>query len=108
MPISERLRSLLHRLVLRRVSTCFVFCGLAFLASAVGTVNFVYLLKANVGLVIDYGSQALGDGAAEQIFKLVCTGYASLACFLLFKACEHRLVDLLIKQPTHDDAEAAD
>ncbi|MBV8603755.1 MAG: hypothetical protein JO224_03645 [Pelomonas sp.] len=99
MKISERLHSLFFRLVLRRAWTAFLVGGLAFLASAAGTINFVYILKANLALVLDYGWQALNDGVARQLVEMLFVGYASLAGFLVFKACEHRLVRGLSQAP---------
>ena len=29
----------------------------------------------------------------QQLLELVATGYASAAAYVVFKACEHRLVD---------------
>lgn len=92
MAIADRARALFHRLVLRRAWTAFVVCGLAFLGFAIGTVNLAYVLKASIDLVLQYGVQALMDGAARQLVELLATGYASLAFYVVFKACEHRLV----------------
>ena len=42
--------------------------------------------------VLGYGWQALEDGAAMQLFELLASAYLSMACYVVFKACEHRLV----------------
>ena len=31
------------------------------------------------------------DGALTQLFELLATGYLSIAAYVVFKACEHRL-----------------
>ena len=69
--------------------------GLGFLAFGAGTVNLFMVLKANADLVIEVGWQALMDGAAEQLLELLVTAYLSMAAYVVFKACEFRLVHWL-------------
>jgi len=80
-----------HRVVLSRRGLTFLVMGLAFFVFGAGTYNLVMLLKANVALVAEYGWQALMDGAARQFVELIVTGYLSLAAYVVFKTCEHRL-----------------
>ncbi len=84
-----------HRVVLSRRWLTFVVMGLSFFVFGAGTYNLVMLLKANVALVADYGWQALMDGAARQFVELIVTGYLSLAAYVVFKTCEHRLTHAL-------------
>jgi hypothetical protein len=88
-------RHWLRRLVFGRRWLTFIVMGLAFLAFGAGTFNLFFLLKANAELVLDYGWMALTDGAAQQFVELLATAYLSMAAYLLFKACEHRLVHWL-------------
>jgi len=76
--------------------------GLAFLAFGAGTFNLFVVLKANSELVLEYGWMALGDGAAQQLVELTITAYLSMVAYVLFKACEHRLVHWLAdtKEPS--------
>jgi len=92
MSLPARAQALFHRLVLRRVSTSFVVLGLSFLGFGIVTVNLATLLKLNLDLVVQYGWQALMDGAAQQLLELLLSGYASMAFYIVFKACEYRLV----------------
>jgi hypothetical protein len=69
--------------------------GLAFFGFGVGTYNFFMLLTANLDAIAEYGWQALMDGAARQFVELVITGYASMAAYVVFKACEYRLAQEL-------------
>ncbi|MES2960694.1 MAG: hypothetical protein V4792_21065 [Pseudomonadota bacterium] len=85
----------LQRLVFGRRWLTFVVMGLAFLGFGAGTFNLFILLKANTDLVFEHGWMALGDGAAQQLLELLFTAYLSMAAYLLFKACEHRLVHWL-------------
>jgi len=80
-----------HRVVLSRRWLTFLVMGLAFFVFGAGTYNLVMLLQANAALISDYGWQALMDGAARQFVELIVTGYLSLAAYVVFKTCEHRL-----------------
>jgi hypothetical protein len=73
----------------------FLVMGLGFLGFGAGTVNLFMLLRANADLVIEVGWQALMDGAAQQLLELLVTAYLSMAAYLVFKACEFRLVHWL-------------
>ena len=86
---------LVQRWVFSRRWLTFIFMGLAFLVFGAGTFNLFIVLKANTELVLNYGWMALGDGAAQQIVELLATAYLSMAAYVLFKACEHRLVHWL-------------
>ena len=79
-------------LVFGRRWLTFVVMGLAFLAFGAGTFNLFVVLKANTDLVLAHGWMALADGAAQQLVELLVTAYLSMAAYVLFKACEHRLV----------------
>jgi hypothetical protein len=92
MAIAARCRRLFHRLVLQRAWTAFLVLGVSFVGFGLGTLNLAKLLMLNLELVLDVGWQALMDGAARQLIELAVSGYASMAFYLVFKACEHRLV----------------
>jgi hypothetical protein len=81
--------------VLSRQWLTFIVLGISFCAFAAGTVNLGRLLMANARLLSDFGWQAVGDGGLRQLLELVATGYASLAAYVVFKTCEHRLSDWL-------------
>jgi hypothetical protein len=85
-------KTLFHRLVLRHAWASFIVLGLAFLGFGISALNIATLLKANLDLVLAHGWQALEDGAAMQLFELLSSAYLSMACYVVFKACEHRLV----------------
>ena len=57
------------------------------------------LFSANATLIANYGWQALMDGAAMQLVELLVTGYLSMAAYVLFKVCEHRLAHGLADPP---------
>ena len=89
-----------HRVVLSRRWLTFIVMGVAFFVFGAGTYNIFMLFRANAELIASYGWQALMDGAARQLAELVVTGYLSLAAYIVFKACEHRLAhDLASADP---------
>ena len=85
----------LQRVVFARAWLTFVVLVLAFLVFGAGTYNLFLLLKANLDLIAEHGMQALADGAARQFAELLVTAVLSMAAYVLFKACEHRLVHRL-------------
>jgi hypothetical protein len=94
------MNTLFQRFVLTRLWLTFVMLGLSFLLFGAGTLNLGLLLMANLHLLSDYGWQAIGDGALRQLFELALTGYSSIAAYVVFKTCEHRLSHWL----GHEDA----
>ena len=75
----------------------FVVMGLAFLAFGAGTYNLFFLVHANAEFVLTHGWMGLAEGAAVQMVELLATAYISMAAYVLFKACEYRLVQWLGK-----------
>jgi hypothetical protein len=80
-----------QRAVLSRGLLTFLVMGLSFFVFGVSTYNIFMLLNANIGLIANYGWQALMDGAARQFIELIVTGYLSMAAYVVFKTCEYRL-----------------
>ena len=85
----------LARVVFPRVWLTFVVMVAAFLVFGASTLNLLFVLKANLELIAEHGWQALADGAAQQFVELMVTAASSMAAYLLFKACEHKLVHRL-------------
>ena len=84
-----------HRVVLSRLWLTYFVMGLSFLLFGCGTLNLIHLLQANLELISNYGWQALMEGAFRQLMELLLSGYASLLAYIVFKACEYRLVHWL-------------
>ena len=98
MPFSEcpmRINTLFQRVVLSRLWLTFVVLGLSFVAFGIGTLNLGALLMANARLLGDHGWQAVMDGALRQLLELIATGGLSIAAYVVFKTCEHRLSEWL-------------
>ncbi len=92
MTLHRRARALFQRLVLQHAATAFIALGLSFLGFGVCTVSIASTLKAALDLVLEVGWQALEDGAARQLAGLLFNAYLSMAFYVVFKACEYRLV----------------
>jgi hypothetical protein len=89
------MKAWLQRVVFTRAWLTFVTLVLSFLVFGGGTYNLFLLLRANLALIAEHGWQALMDGAAQQFIELMLTALLSMAAYVLFKACEQRLVQRL-------------
>lgn len=96
-----------HRTVLSRRWLTFLVMGVAFFAFGVGTFNIFMLFSANFDVISRQGWQALMDGAARQLAELLVTGFLSMAAYLVFKACEYRLVHDLSTDASARDPDPA-
>lgn len=90
-PITPTVKAWFQRVILRPYWVCFLVMGLSFLAFGLGTLNLIFVLKANAELLVTHGWIALVDGGLEQLLEILLTGYASLMAYVVFKACEIRL-----------------
>ncbi len=88
-----------HRVVLARLWATYLCLGISFFLFGAGTLNIVYLLRANTDLLWTHGWQAVMDGGLQQLAELLLTGYLSMAAYIVFKACEYRLVNWLKEEP---------
>ena len=84
-----------QRVVLSRLWLTYLVLGLSFFAFGTGSLNLFFLLRANAGLLADHGWQAVQDGGGQQLLELLLNGYAAMAAYVVFKACEHRLAHWL-------------
>jgi hypothetical protein len=87
------------RFVLARWWTCFITLGISFFVFGACTLNLFFLFRANAALVVENGWQAIGDGAAQQFFELLSSGFLGMLAYVVFKACEHSLVHRLTHPP---------
>lgn len=93
------INTLFQRVVLSRLWLTFIVLGMSFLVGALGTLNLVSFLSANLQLLRDHGLMALMDGAFLQLAELVAQGYVSCVAYVVFKTCEHRLSEWLGRGP---------
>ena len=92
-----------RRAVLSRRWLTFAVLCLSFALFGGGTVNLFNMFRLNLGLISDHGLMALADGAAQQLMELLLTLGLSMAGYIVFKACEYRLVHGLIRSETEEE-----
>ncbi len=80
---------------------CFLLMGLGFVCFGVASLNLVNLFSANAKFLLENGWMAVMDGGALQLLELVVNAYVAVAFYLLFKTCEHALVERLAHHNNH-------
>jgi len=88
-----------QRVILSRRWATFLVLGLSFLAFGATSLNLLFVAKANLDLILEHGWEALMEGGARQLVEILATGYLSMAAYVVFKACEARLVRWLADPP---------
>ena len=86
--------------MLSRPGVAFGALVVSFLAFGALTLNLVFLLRANLALLAEHGWQAAMDGGAAQLAEIVASAVAGLAAWIVFKTCEHRLVQWMTQEET--------
>ncbi|MBT9489638.1 MAG: hypothetical protein IV093_19190 [Rubrivivax sp.] len=89
------MRSWVQRVLLSRPWVAFGLLVLSFLVFGALTVNLLFVLRANLALLAEHGWQAAMDGAAMQLLEIVLSGILGMLAYIVFKACEYRLVHWL-------------
>jgi hypothetical protein len=85
------MNTLFQRVVLARLWLTFIVLALSFFVGALGTLNLINLLIANLRLLRDFGLLGLMDGGLLQLTELTLQGLMSCIAYVVFKTCEHRL-----------------
>lgn len=94
-PSKQAVTNFFKRVVLSRRWLTFLTLCVAFAVFGASTVNLFNMFRANVTLIADYGVMALADGAARQFVELTVTLVLAMVAYVVFKACEYRLVHQL-------------
>jgi hypothetical protein len=87
----------------QHTASTFVLMGIACGVFGLASFNLAYLFKANLTLFLDYGTMVIGEGAGQQLLELIGYGYLALSGYLLFKICEHSLVEHFLHRVTPPD-----
>jgi hypothetical protein len=87
------LRKFFTEVLRERPLLAFLLMGLSFVLFGLTSLNLIYLVKANISLFLEYGWMVVRDGALRQLFELLAYGYLSLLFYVVFKCCEHQLVN---------------
>ena len=88
-------QSRLRRWLSLHSATCFVLMTLSFLLFGLLSLDLVKLVSANAGFLWRAGWDGWMDGGFAQLLELVVSAVAAIASYLVFKLCEHVLVDRL-------------
>ncbi|MCV2369827.1 hypothetical protein [Roseateles oligotrophus] len=78
-----------HRIV------CFLMLTISFVSFGALSLDLIRLLSANAGFLFANGWAGLVDGGLRQLIELSASALAAMACYVLFKLCEHALVHRL-------------
>jgi hypothetical protein len=81
--------------LVRRWLICFLLMGMSFVTFGVASLNLVNVFSANAQFLLAYGWAAIKDGGLWQLLELIFNAYLAVAFYLLFKTCEHALVERL-------------
>jgi uncharacterized membrane protein YqhA len=85
-----------QRVVLARRWLTFLVLCLSFALFGAGTLNLFNMFSANWDLITNHGVMALRDGAAQQLLELLATLLIAMLNYVVFKACEHSLVQRVL------------
>ncbi len=77
----------------------YALMGLGFLAFGASSLHLAQYVAANLSFLGMHGLDAIMDGGLWQSLELLLNAYAAVAFYLLFKTCEHALVERLAHPP---------
>ncbi|OOG39030.1 hypothetical protein [Polaromonas sp. A23] len=101
--VSVGYESTLFRWMVRHWVCTYLLMGLGFVVFGAASLNLVQLFTANISFLVEHGLDAVYDGGLWQLAELVASAYLAVAFYLLFKTCEHALVQRL----AHHDSKKA-
>ncbi|WP_310384328.1 hypothetical protein [Roseateles sp.] len=78
-----------HRLL------CFLLLTAGFIGFGVLSLDLVRLVSANAGFLLTHGWAGLMEGGLMQLLELAGKALAAMVCYMVFKLCEHALLDRL-------------
>ena len=81
----------------------FLLMGVAFVAFGMISLNLVQFLAANLRFLGEHGWDAILEGGLFQLLELTANTYSAVAFYVLFKACEHALVERLAHYKKNKD-----
>jgi hypothetical protein len=78
--------------LLRHWLFTYVLMAVAFVVFGAASLNLVQFFSANIGFLWKHGWDAIQDGALWQLAELVLSAALAVCFYLIFKTCEHVLV----------------
>lgn len=89
--------------LVRHSKSSFVLMCISFMAFGVLSYNLVVYIAANANYLLTYRWDAIVDGGAQQLLEIWGTAFLALGCYLVFKLCEHALIERIAHQPRQAD-----
>jgi hypothetical protein len=83
----------IYRWLIRHSKSTFVLMSASFVIFGGLSVNLVSHFLANANYLLAYQWSALMDGGLLQLIELLVKAIVSLGAYLLFKLCEHALIE---------------
>jgi hypothetical protein len=102
--VSTSYQSPFFRWLVRHWVRTYLLMGLGFVVFGAASLNLVQLFVANFGFITEHGLDAVREGALRQLAELVASAYLAVAFYLLFKTCEHALVQRLAHHDARKDS----
>lgn len=92
---SQTAHSKLYDWLLRHGIACFALMTFAFVVFGLLSLDLVKLVSANAGFLWRAGWDGIVDGGFMQLLELVVSALMAIASYIVFKLCEHVMVDRL-------------
>ena len=92
--------------LVRHATATLVLMALSFVAFGALSVNLVSYVSANTSYLLSYGWEAFKDGGLQQLLELWLQIFIAIGAYLVFKLCEHALIDRIAyhAEDEHDQA----
>jgi hypothetical protein len=85
----------LFKWMVRHWVVTFLLMGMAFVVFGFLSLNLVQVFVANIRFLTEHGFEAVKDGGLLQLLELIASAYGAIAFYVMFKTCEHALVERL-------------
>lgn len=87
--------------MVRHSKLTFILMSFAFVGFGFMSLNLVSYVAANANYLLTHKWTALVDGGGQQLIEIWVTTFVALGFYLLFKLCEHALIERIAHQPLH-------
>lgn len=81
--------------LVRHATATLALMALSFVGFGALSVNLVGYVSANANYLLSYGWEAFKDGGLQQFVELWLQIAVAIATYLVFKLCEHALIERL-------------
>lgn len=81
-----------YALLSRHWWLAFLLLGASFVSFGITLLNFLQVFQAALSFLRAHGVDAIREGVLWQLAELILIGYVAAGFYVLFKVCEHALV----------------